>query len=111
MCHVGGNNYRNILELYNSSRLCNLYCKLLFISKVVGANKSLKNLSFSLSYCSEQASTELLKSTMAEQVSKSKRPGGQSCVAGALNNKSYTNKQHTEGISLHRFPKDPTVNG
>ena len=50
---------------------------------------------------------------MAEQVSKSKRPEGQSCVAGAPNNKSYTNngKQHTEGISLHGFPKDPTVNG
>ena len=50
---------------------------------------------------------------MAEQVSKSKRPEGQSCVAGAPNNKSYTNngKQHTEGISLHGFPKDSTVNG
>lgn len=46
---------------------------------------------------------------MAEQVPKSKPPGGQFCVAGAPNNKSCTNNQHMEGISLHRFPKDPTV--
>ena len=46
---------------------------------------------------------------MAEQVSKSKLLGGQSCVAGAPNNESCTNNQHTEGISLHRFPKDPVV--
>ena len=32
--------------------------------------------------------------------------GGQYCVTGWQNGKSCTNSQHTEGVSMHRFPKD-----
>ena len=31
-------------------------------------------------------------------------PVGESCLAGLPNGKSCTNTQHTEGISVHRFP-------
>ena len=30
--------------------------------------------------------------------------GGQYCVAGWLNGKSCTNSQHTDSVSMHRFP-------
>ena len=30
--------------------------------------------------------------------------GGKYCVAGGPNNISCTNSQHTEGVSIHRFP-------
>ena len=37
--------------------------------------------------------------------STAKKPrGGQYCVAGWPNGKSCTNSQHTEGVSMHRFP-------
>jgi len=30
--------------------------------------------------------------------------GGQYCVAGWPKGKSFTNSQHTDGVSIHRFP-------
>ena len=36
--------------------------------------------------------------------SSKKTRGGQYCVAGWPDGKSCTNSQHTEGISMHRFP-------
>ena len=42
--------------------------------------------------------------------SKSSKPGGgQSCSAGGPNGLSCRNRQHTKGISIHRFPKNPKV--
>lgn len=35
--------------------------------------------------------------------------GGKSCVAGGPNEQSCTNKQHTEDVSFHYFPKNPDV--
>ncbi len=49
------------------------------------------------------ASTSTLASS---NINPNKHRGGQYCVAGWPNGKSCTNSQHTEGISVHRFPKD-----
>ena len=35
------------------------------------------------------------------------RRGGKYCVAGLPNNVSCTNTSYTEGVSMHRFPKNP----
>ena len=35
------------------------------------------------------------------------RRGGKYCVAGLTNNVSCTNTSYSEGISMHRFPKNP----
>ncbi|XP_046863656.1 THAP domain-containing protein 5-like [Xenia sp. Carnegie-2017] len=40
----------------------------------------------------------------SRQNSAKNRRGGQYCVAGWPNGKSCTNSQHTEGVSVHRFP-------
>lgn len=40
---------------------------------------------------------------------KKKKHGGLYCVAGGSNNISCKTNSYTEGISLHIFPKDPSV--
>jgi hypothetical protein len=48
-----------------------------------------------------------MASTLTYSSNKPNKPrGGQYCVAGWQNGKSCTNSQHTEGVSMHRFPKD-----
>ena len=46
---------------------------------------------------------------MAYRTNSDKLPrGGRRCVAGSPNLVSCTNSQHTEGISMHLFPKEET---
>ena len=45
-----------------------------------------------------------MASTEDLATSAKKARGGQYCVAGWPNGKSCTNSQHTDGVSMHRFP-------
>ena len=46
---------------------------------------------------------------MAYRINSDKLPrGGRRCVAGGPNLVSCANSQHTEGISMHLFPKEET---
>ncbi|CAB3986902.1 THAP domain-containing 2-like [Paramuricea clavata] len=48
-----------------------------------------------------------MASTLTYSSNKPNKPrGGQYCIAGWQNGKSCTNSQPTEGVSMHRFPKD-----
>ena len=40
---------------------------------------------------------------------KKKKRGGRYCCAGGPNLTSCKNNMHTDGISMHQFPKDPTI--
>lgn len=47
--------------------------------------------------------------SMAYRINSDKLPrGGRRCVAGGPNLVSCANSQHTEGISIHLFPKEET---